>query len=305
MANEQLQHAGDAERRLYQAVWHIYNRPQPPTPPHDRADNLPWDDPEFSERMLREHLDQSHGAASRRRVEILRLVDWMWDKLGLQSGSRILDVTCGPGLYAVEFARRGCTVHGIDFSPASIRYARQQAAEAGLAERCTFDQRDVRTMDVPPASFDAALFIYGQLSVFTPQETAELLRRCVAALRPPTASQGGGRMVIELLDFDHIDKTNSNWWYTDNKGLWGDFPFLHLGERHWDDKRDLSYEQFHLLNLETGKLREYTLTDQGYPTPTMTAMLREAGFGQVDTYPNWEGAELYDGPEWVVYVAER
>jgi SAM-dependent methyltransferase len=297
--DEQPTHQSDAEHRLFQAMWHIYNRPQPPIPPQDRADNLPWDDPEFSERMLREHLDQSHGAASRRRVEILRLVDWMWDKLALQAGSHILDVTCGPGLYAVEFARRGCTVHGIDFSPASIRYARQQAAEAGLAERCTFDQRDVRTMDVPPGSFDAALFIYGQLAVFTPQEAANLLGRCAAALRP------GGRLVVELLDFEHLDKTSSNWWYSDNKGLWGDFPFLHLGERYWDDKRNLSYEQFHLLNLETGALREYTLTDQGYPTQAMTAMMRQAGFGRVDTYPNWEGAEVYDAHEWVVYVAER
>jgi SAM-dependent methyltransferase len=303
--SEQPSLPNNAERRLFQAVWHIYNRPQPPTPPQDRAANLPWDDPGFSERMLREHLDQSHGAASRRQVEILRLVDWLWDKLGLHAGSRVLDVTCGPGLYAVELARRGCSVHGIDFSPASIRYARQQAAEAGLTERCTFDQRDVRTMDVPPGSFDAALFIYGQLAVFTPQEAADLLRRCVAALRPPAATEGGGRLAVELLDFDHIDKTNSNWWYTDNKGLWGDFPFLHLGERAWDDEHDFSYEQFHLLNLETGDLREYTLTDQGYPTPTMTAMLRQAGFGRVDIFPQWQGAELYDAREWVVYVAER
>jgi SAM-dependent methyltransferase len=302
---EQPTHQSDAERRLFQAVWHIYNRPQPPTPPQDAAANLPWDDPDFSERMLREHLDQSHGAASRRRVEILRLVDWLWDKLALRAGSRILDVTCGPGLYAVEFARRGCTVYGIDFSPASIRYARQSAAEAGLAERCTFELRDVRTMDVPPGSFDAALFIYGQLAVFTPQEAADLLRRCAAALRPPTAAGGGGRLAVELLDFERIDKTDSNWWYTDNKGLWGDFPFLHLGERYWDAEHSLSFEQFHLLNLETGELREYTVSDQAYPTPAMVAMLRQAGFGRVDVFPNWGGTELYDSKEWVVYLAER
>ena len=71
--------------------------------------------------MLREHLDQSHGAASRPRVEILCQVDWLWDKLSLREGSCVLDVTCGPGLYSVELARRGCVVHGLDFSPASDR----------------------------------------------------------------------------------------------------------------------------------------------------------------------------------------
>jgi len=56
-------------------VWRIYRRPQPPTPPQDEAANLPWNDPDFSERMLREHLDESHGAASRRPAEISRQVD--------------------------------------------------------------------------------------------------------------------------------------------------------------------------------------------------------------------------------------
>jgi len=31
----------------------------------DRIRFFPWDDPAFSERMLKEHLNQSHGAASR------------------------------------------------------------------------------------------------------------------------------------------------------------------------------------------------------------------------------------------------
>jgi len=227
--------------------------------------------------------------------------------LALREGSRVLDVTCGPGLYAVELARRGCIVHGIDFSPASIRYARELADEAGLAERCTFELRDVRTMDLPPDSFDAALFLYGQLAVFTSAEAADLLSHCANALCPPSASSGqaGGRLVVELLDFEHIKKTDSTWWYTDCSGLWGDFPFLHLGERYWHDEQNLSLEQFHIINLETGELQEYAVTDQGYPSPAMVAMMRQAGFSRVDVVPAWGGLELYDAEEWVVYLAEK
>jgi 2-polyprenyl-3-methyl-5-hydroxy-6-metoxy-1,4-benzoquinol methylase len=180
----------DNAQRLYNALWRIYRRPQPPALPQEAA-NLPWDDPAFSQRMLREHLDQSHGAASRQRPEILRQVDWLCDKLSLHEEAHVLDVTCGPGLYAVELARRGCLVSGIDFSPASIDYARQLAADAGLSQRCSFELRD------------AALFLYGQLAVFTPDEAADLLVRCAQALRP------AGRLVVELLDPARIDKTNS------------------------------------------------------------------------------------------------
>jgi len=304
---DQPEHSTDAAHRAYNALWRIYRRPQP-LPLPEGAPNLPWDDPNFSERMLREHLDQSHGAASRRRSEILRQVDWLWDKLSLREGCRVLDLTCGPGLYAVELARRGCIVYGLDFSPASIRYARKLASDEGVANRCTFELRDVRTMNLPADHFDAALFLYGQLAVFTPDEAAELLRRCAHSLRPSATDSGqaGGRLAVELLDFERFDKTDSTWWYTDHTGLWGDFPFLHLGERHWFCDQNLSLEQFHIINLETGELGEYTLADQAYPTQNVLAMMvHQAGFGHVDVHPAWGGVELYDAEEWVVYLAER
>ena len=82
----------DAAGRIRDALWRIYRRTQPPPPPEGGA-NFPWDDPDFSERMLREHLDQSHGAASRQRTETRLVVDWLWDKLSLREGSRVLDLS--------------------------------------------------------------------------------------------------------------------------------------------------------------------------------------------------------------------
>ena len=71
---------------LSEALWRIYNRPVPPIP-WATGGNLPWNDPEFSERMLREHLSEAHGAATRQTPERLALLDWMWQKLKLQSVS--------------------------------------------------------------------------------------------------------------------------------------------------------------------------------------------------------------------------
>jgi SAM-dependent methyltransferase len=293
----------DPAHRLYNTLWHIYHRPQPPPPPHGAA-NFPWDDPNFSERMLRQHLDQSHGAASRPRTEILRLVDWLWDKLSLREGSRVLDVTCGPGLYAVELARRGCIVHGLDFSPAAIRHAQQMAADSGVAGRCSFELRDVLTIGVSPAHFDAVLFLYGELGTFTPGEAADLLQSCAGALQPSSKHSTGGQLVVELLDFDHVEKKDSTWWFADDSGLWGESPFLHLGERHWYAEQNLSLEQFHIINLETGELHEYTLSDQAYPAKTMVSMMCQAGFSHVEVWPAWGDIELYDAKEWVVYLAD-
>ena len=284
--------------QLFHALWRIYRRPHQPQP-WQQGGNLPWNDPVFSARMLREHLDQAHGAASRVAEERQLQLDWLWSKLDLQPRMQIGDLTCGPGLYAVELARRGCQVTGVDFGPAAVAYARDLAQQAGVADHCIFIEEDVRTVELPANSFDAILFIYGQLSVFPKAETEQLLAKMATALKP------GGSLIIEILNQDRVDKTSSNWWFTDDTGLWGDGPFLHLGERFWDDEAELAYERFHILHLETGQYTEVHLCDQSYSTATLQAMLHQAGFTQVTVHPRWDGLPLYDNDEWIVYIARK
>ena len=109
----------------------LIQRTNPPKP-WEEGDNIPWNEPEFSQRMLREHLSQAHDAASRR-VEIIdRQVNWIHQVVLGGKPSKILDLGCGPGLYASRLTRLGHTCTGIDFSPASIRHARETASQNGL-----------------------------------------------------------------------------------------------------------------------------------------------------------------------------
>jgi len=288
----------ETNTQLAQALWRIYRRPERPVA-WSEGGNLPWNDPEFSERMLREHLDQAHGAASRVAAERMAQIDWLWDKFGLQPGMNICDITCGPGLYAVELAKRGCTVTGIDFAPAAIAYARDLAIQEGVAERCTFIEQDVREVVLPDSAFDVALLLYGQMAVFPKEQAQQLLEKSARVLKP------GGKLAVELLNQERVDKTDSKWWFTDNRGLWGDTPFLHLGERFWDDEAQMSSERFYVIHLETGKLTDILLCDQTYAIETLTAMMKTAGFAQVDVYPRWGGVPIYDADEWIVYLAEK
>lgn len=286
-------------QKLTESLWKIYRRVERPLPWDKNNGNLPWNDPEFSERMLREHLDQSHGAASRTDAERAAQLDWMWEKLGLQSGSRVYDMTCGPGLYAVALAERGCHVTGVDFGPASVRHARELAVQKGVSDNCQIIEKDIRDAEYAGANFDAATFIYGQLAVFPQDEAQILLKNAADALKE------NGRLVIELLNQDRVDKKTSTWWYTDDSGLWGESPYLHLGERFWNAEEKRSTERFQILHLETGQFDEVILSDQTYATEEITSMLKSAGFGTVSVYNAWDGLPLYDAEEWVVYIAEK
>ncbi|HQY94612.1 MAG: class I SAM-dependent methyltransferase [Caldilinea sp.] len=284
--------------QLADALWRIYRRPDTPAA-WQAGGNLPWNDPAFSERMLREHLDESHSAASRTAAERAAQIAWLWSRLELAASSRVLDLTCGPGLYAVALASRGCRVTGIDFSPASIRYARELAERTGVADHCTFIEHDVRTVTVAAHEYDAVLLLYGQLAVFTRQEAAALLQLAADSLRP------GGRLCIELLDQEKVDKSHSTWWFTGDSGLWGDAPFLNFGERFWDATAALSMERFYTLHLASAALDEVLLCDQTYAVPELTAILQSVGFDATQVYAGWNGLPLYDAAEWNVYVGQK
>jgi ubiquinone/menaquinone biosynthesis C-methylase UbiE len=285
-------------RKLKQALWLVYQRPETPKT-WVTGGNLPWNDPAFSTRMLQEHLDESHGAASRITAERHLQITWLWQKLALLDGAKLLDVTCGPGLYTVEFAKRGCLVTGVDFGPAAIQYARQLAEQERVNGRSTFIEQDVRQMRFAGAGFDAAIFLYGQLAVFPKTEAFQLLQQMAQSLKP------GGQLCVELLNQEKVDKTNSNWWFTDQTGLWGDSPFLHLGERFWVEEEATSVERYHILHLETGEMDEIQLCDQTYSVEEMVETIKRAGFSAVSVYPAWDGLDLYDANEWVIYVAEK
>ena len=61
-----------------------------------------------------------------------------FDRLGDLAGKSVVDIGCGSGPYAVEAARRGATVVGVDLAESMIELARQRAHAGGVADRCTF-----------------------------------------------------------------------------------------------------------------------------------------------------------------------
>jgi SAM-dependent methyltransferase len=90
--------------------------------------------------------------------------------LGLGAESCVLDVASGRGGPALLLAREhGCRWHGVEVSPEFHAVAVERAAEAGLAERITFELGDAAQASHEPESYDAALclgasFVYGSLA---------------------------------------------------------------------------------------------------------------------------------------------
>ena len=80
-----------------------------------------WTDPYIQKQMLREHLNTESDGASRNKKSIFKVVDFISNHL--HHHSRVLDLGCGPGLYAELLQEQGHEMTGIDFNKASIDYA--------------------------------------------------------------------------------------------------------------------------------------------------------------------------------------
>jgi len=103
-------------------------------------------------------------------------------------GRRVLDVGCGAGRYALEFAARGAAqVVGVDVAPAMVELARKRARAAGLDGRCRFllgTIDDLGETDPFDCAVAIGLFDYIDEPLALLRRMRELSRRVVVATFP-------------------------------------------------------------------------------------------------------------------------
>ena len=259
-------------------LYSILNRQTPPTP-WAEGEKIPWNEPNFSRRMLQEHLSQNHDAASRRQTIIDRHVDWIFGTLLKGKPGRVLDLACGPGFYSNRLAQRGCDCVGIDFSPASIDYSRQHAD--GLPIRYIEDS----ILNAEYGSgYDLVMLIYGELNAFHPGHARQILQKAAAAVKP------GGCLLLEVSTFDSVkQRLAPASWSTRQNGLFSDQPYLLLSEYFWDDALHIITDRYFVIDIATGAHTRITASHQAYTDEEYNAMLLKAGLGDVTFHADLSG----------------
>ena len=260
------------------------------------GNTIPWDDPAFSARMLKEHLSQLHDAASRRSATIDAHVAWLHDYLLRGVPASVLDLGCGPGLYCQRLAQLGCDCTGIDFSPASIAYARSEADRVGLS--INFVLADMRAVSFG-AGRDLAMLIFGEASVFPSDELLDIFRRSAAALTP------SGRLVVETHTFDGVRDmaTPAVHEFSLQNGLWSDRSHHGVRQSNWDVERSTVTQRYVILDDETGEIIVSTASYQARTDSHYRALLLAAGFQDVQCCLSLAGPDDAGQAGLVVYVA--
>ncbi len=275
----------------------IVNRTAKPAP-WSEGDNIPWNDPDFSERMLTEHLSQEHDLASRRKETIDLHVEWIFSGVLRSRPARLLDLACGPGLYTSRLARTGCECVGIDFSPASIRHAKEIAAAEDLP--CTFHHADVRD-GMFGEGFDLVMMIYGQFNVFPRNRGLEILKKAHGALKP------GGSLLLEVQSQQQIQQGGESapTWYSVASGLFSEPPHLVLQENFWHADARASTTRFSIIDAQTGAVSSYALSNEAYTEDELTDLLQSVGFSDVERFPSLSGKAVAGAQDLPVVLARK
>lgn len=253
-----------------------------------------WNDPFVSQHLLEAHLDPTNNDASRMPAErdaaIARILGFAAANGASPPGS-ILDIACGPGLYAVEFARAGYEVLGIDFSPVALAHARRLAEEESVPAR--FELSDLRSAELGEDNTLAAI-IYGAFCTFSNSDRSKLLRRIHRALRP------GGVLVLDAFTVEYArrNRSGNDWYVAGRHGFWNDRDHMVLELTHHYPHASTSLARYIVVD-SSGRFRLYDVWWRHFTREELVAIIETAGFRVLEVLGSLSGDPYRPGGEWL------
>ncbi len=228
-----------------------------------------WTDPHVAQQMLTFHLDPDQELASRRHDLIERSVHWLSSSFDLESGKRVLDLGCGPGLYANGLAQLGAEVTAVDFSAHSLAHARSVAEGRGL--QVAYRQANYLEYEAE-GSFDLILLIFGDFCALSPLQRRVLLENAGGWLKP------GGRFVLDVFSsvlFEGLDEM-ARYEVALEGGFWASEPYF-LFTNRFKYQEEIAYLDRHTI-IQADRQRELFNWIQCYDPARLKTELEVTGW---------------------------
>jgi SAM-dependent methyltransferase len=203
----------------------------------------------------------------------------------------ILDLCCGPGRIALEFARRGFQVTGVDRTMRYIEAARAAARREGLTVE--FVQEDMRRFH-RPAAFGLALNLFTSFGYFTDaEEDLQVLQHLHASLTP------GGTVLLEMAGKEPMARDfQSRIWH---RHATRDEYLLEerLVREGW------SVIENHWIWIRASEQKTFTWRIRLYSGAELTGLLAKAGFSAIQLYGSLAGIPYDQDARRLIAVATK
>jgi len=202
--------------------------------------------------------------------------DFIEAEAGQDKSIKIIDIGCGTGRHAIELAKRGYKVSGVDLSESQLARAREKAKEAGVA--IDFKKHDARALPFE-GEFDLAIMLCegGFPLMETDEMNFAILKSAARALNVQ------GKLIFTTLN--------------------GLFPLFHSVSEFYKSAQKEGQSQckecsFDLMTFrdhntvvfedDSGNKREFKCNERYYIPSEITGLLKTLGFKKIDIF----GAKL-------------
>jgi len=219
-------------------------------------------------------------------------VDFLLGELHLQSGQHLLDIPCGFGRHAIEFAKRGYKVTGVDISATFVN---------DLAEKINSEKLDINVIraDILKVdlndTFSGAICLGNSFGYFNFDKMKLFIEKVSSCL------EMGGRFIINsgmiaesiLPNFSHYSKNKT---YTV-----GEITMEVNNVYHAED----SYMISDLLYTKAGRTERHSYKHYVFTLGEIKRLLKLYGLRTIATYGSTSKAEYKAGDQQVYIVAEK
>lgn len=214
---------------------------------------------------------------------------FLFRTMRLKKGMAILDVCCGPGRHSIEFARRGLSVCGYDFSSEYLREAADKAKKEKLIINLVKgDMRQIPFED----EFDAAVSLFNSFGYFADKsDDIRTLKGIFRALKP------GGIFALDIVNGENVRKHSRLQSKTD------------LGRRWLTDKIEFMGDgmtcSWTFTDKKTGNSQTEIFFNRLYDDKLIKKALEESGFSVLKMYGSFSGEPLTDKSERIIVISKK
>jgi SAM-dependent methyltransferase len=211
-------------------------------------------------------------------------------QLKLKKGAALLDLCCGPGRHAVEFAKKGLAVTGFDFSREYLQEAGARAKKKRVSLRLI--RGDMRRLKFN-GEFDAVVNLFTSFGYFRKfSDDLKTLKGAARALKP------GGLFLIDIVHGDFVRKNFRS-------RSWEELEDHYLLVEDSAARADGMVNTWTRIPKKGGKILKRSFFNRLYNRRSLSAALRKAGLKPLRFWGGFAGQPLSPGRNRLIALAKK